>query len=100
MKRILMAGALAFAAAGQVFAADLPRPGPAPQAPAAYIPTVAPVYNWGGIYLGLNGGYGFGSSKWSGAGLNTQSFNTSGGVVGGTLGANFQSDAFVFGLET
>ncbi len=93
--------ALTLVVSAPAWAADLPQPAPPPpQAPAAYIPTVAPVYNWGGIYLGLNGGYGFGSSEWSGAGLNTQSFNTSGGVVGGTLGANFQSDAFVFGLET
>ena len=66
MKRLLMAGALAFAvAAGQALAADLPQPAPPPQAPVAYVPTVAPVYNWGGIYFGANGGYGFGSSEWS-----------------------------------
>jgi len=101
MKRLVIAGALAFAAAGQALAADLPQPGPPPpQAPAAYIPTVAPVYNWGGIYFGVNGGYGLGKSSWNipGAGT-TADFNVNGGLVGGTIGANFQTDAFVFGIE-
>ena len=65
MKRLLIAGALAFAATGSVLAADLPQAAPPPQAPAVYVPTVAPVYNWGGIYFGANGGYGFGNSEWS-----------------------------------
>lgn len=101
MKRWLIAGALAFAASGQALAADLPEPGPPPpQAPVAYVPTVAPVYNWGGIYFGVNGGYGFGKSQQTGAvGVTTGTFNTSGFLVGGTVGANFQTDAFVFGLE-
>jgi outer membrane immunogenic protein len=105
MKRLLIAGALAFAAIGQALAADLPQPAPLPpRAPAMYIPTIAPVYNWGGIYYGINGGYGFGSSEWtdpanaSGLG-STGDFNISGFVVGPTIGANFQTDAFVFGVE-
>jgi outer membrane immunogenic protein len=65
-----------------------------------YVPTVAPVYNWGGIYIGLNGGYGFGSSAWTGGGLSTGDFDTSGFVVGGTLGFNYQWDALVVGAET
>ena len=103
MKRLLMAGALAFAA-GQAFAADLPQPAPPPQAPVAYVPTVAPVYNWGGIYFGANGGYGFGNSDWSDpnntSGLgSTGNFSTTGFLVGPTVGVNFQTDAFVFGIE-
>ena len=101
MKRLLIAGALAFTAAGQALAADLPQPAPPPpQAPAAYIPTVAPVYNWGGIYFGANGGYGFGNSKQtSAAGTTTGTFGVTGFMTGGTIGANFQTDAFVFGIE-
>jgi hypothetical protein len=41
------------------------QPAPPPQAPVAYMPVVAPVYNWGGIYYGINGGYGFGHSDWT-----------------------------------
>jgi outer membrane immunogenic protein len=104
MKRLLMAGALAFAAAaGQALAADLPQPAPPPQAPVAYVPTVAPVYNWGGIYFGANGGYGFGSSEWSDpnnfAAPNSGNFGVTGFLVGPTVGVNFQTDAFVFGIE-
>jgi outer membrane immunogenic protein len=100
MKRLLVAGALAFAAAGQAFAADLPVAAPPPQAPAAYVPTVAPVYNWGGIYFGANGGYGFGNSKQTSTlGTPTGNFNVNGFLVGPTLGVNFQTDAFVFGIE-
>ncbi|HUI13070.1 MAG TPA: outer membrane beta-barrel protein [Xanthobacteraceae bacterium] len=103
MKRLLIAGALAFAAAGQALAADLPAPAPPPQAPAAYVPTVAPVYNWGGIYFGANGGYAFGNSEWSDPNNpvtpNTGDFSTTGFLVGPTVGVNFQTDAFVFGIE-
>jgi outer membrane immunogenic protein len=101
MKRWMLAGALAFAAIGQAFAADLP-PAPQPRAPAAYIPVVAPVYNWGGVYIGINAGYGFGKSEWTTAtapAFTTGNFSTSGYVFGPTVGANIQADAFVFGVE-
>ena len=102
MKRLSLAVALAFAA-GPALAADLPQP-PPPQAPATYVPVVAPVYNWGGIYWGINGGYGFGTSEWTdpnnASGVSsTGDFSTNGFVVGPTLGFNVQSDAWVFGLE-
>jgi outer membrane immunogenic protein len=104
MKRFLLAGALAFAAAGQGLAADLPEPAPPPQAPVAYNPNVVPVYNWGGIYYGINGGYAVGTSNWNDPNnpfgvTSTGNFSVSGFAVGPTVGANFQSDAFVFGVE-
>jgi outer membrane immunogenic protein len=60
-----------------------------------------PVYNWGGIYIGINGGFGFGQCDWSvpGTAIDTGNFNVSGGLFGGTVGANVQYDAFVFGVE-
>ncbi len=101
MKRIFIAGILSALAATYAIAADLPQP--LPQAP-AYVPIVAPVYNWTGIYVGINGGWGWGSAKWSVP--TTAAFpafsgttNDSGGVVGGTLGGNFQTGPFVFGVE-
>jgi outer membrane immunogenic protein len=100
MQRIFVSALLTLVGVASAMAADLPQPAPPPQAQVAYIPVVAPVYNWGGIYLGINGGYGFGKSEWTGGGLSTGNFNTSGFVVGGTLGANYQVDAFVFGVET
>lgn len=105
MKRILFAGAIALTAASPALAADLPAAPLPPQAPAAYIPPVAPVYNWGGIYIGLNGGYGFGNSNWNatpglgGGATGTGDFDINGALAGGTIGANFQSGQFVFGVE-
>jgi outer membrane immunogenic protein len=91
MKRILWAGAFALAIGGQALAADLPPPPPAPRAPATYVPVAAPVYNWSGIYIGVNGGYGFGTSNWSQPAFgSTGNFNTNGWLGGGTVGANYQ----------
>ena len=103
MKRILVAGAFVLALGGPVLAADLPPPAaPPPRAPATYVPAPAPYYNWGGIYFGVNGGGIFGNSAWNppaGFGVGTGNFTTTGFLVGGTLGANFQAGAFVFGVE-
>ena len=80
-------------------AADLPPPvaAPPPRAPAVYVPVV---YNWSGFYLGINGGYGFGSSEWNGpAGTSAGSIHPSGFLAGGTIGANLQTGGFVFGIE-
>src|ERR1700691_851411 len=101
MKRMLFAGVLMLAATGSTLAADLPpsMPPPPPRAPAAYVPIAPPMYNWGGVYIGINGGYGFGSSDWSATGTSTGNFNIQAAVVGGTCGANFQSGQFVFGIE-
>jgi outer membrane immunogenic protein len=108
MKRTLFAGAVALTVASPAFAADLPA-GPPPQAPAAYVPVQAPVYNWGGVYIGLNAGgswmsQGNGSSTCVGVACVTgtstgQSFSNSGFTGGGQIGANFQSGQFVFGVE-
>ena len=59
---------------------------------------VAPVYyplNWTGFYLGINGGGGWGQSQWDG--LNR--FNISGGLIGGTIGYNWQFNRIVIGAE-
>jgi outer membrane immunogenic protein len=94
MKRFVLAGlgliALASAAAG----ADLP---PAPAAGNYYkAPAfVPPPYSWTGFYLGVNGGGGLGRSNWDTAG----GFNMTGGVVGGTVGYNYQFRQAVFGVE-
>ena len=88
----------AFAAAGPAIAADLPAPAPPPpRAPATYVPA-APAFTWTGFYIGVNGGYGFGSSTWN-APASTGAFNTDGFLVGGTIGANWQLNALVLGVE-
>ncbi len=49
----------------------------------------------------MNAGYGFGQSDWGGSliGADTGNFKVSGGLFGGTVGANVQYDAFVLGVE-
>ena len=55
----------------------------------------------GGVYIGLNGGYGLGSSNWSNTLGSTATFATNGGVLGGTLGMNYAGfgDWVLLGLE-
>ena len=100
MKRILFFAVASLLAASRSSAADLPvRPGPP-----AYYP-VAVVYDWGGGYVGINGGYAFGQSEWGSdprnpSGLSsTGNFNVSGGLVGGTAGISGQFGAWVLGVE-
>ena len=94
MKRVLCAsiGLLALALSGTANAADLQRRSAAPVAAApVYQPAV---YNWTGFYAGINGGWGFGTSKWTDSvGLSTRDFDVSGALIGGTLGYNWQSSA-------
>jgi outer membrane immunogenic protein len=96
MKRLVLAGIGALAALttiGSANAADLSRR-PMPAKAPAYVQA----YNWTGGYVGINGGYGFGRSDTS-IPFATGGFNTSGGVVGGTVGYNWQMGQTVFGLE-
>jgi outer membrane immunogenic protein len=93
MKRVFFALVGLAALTGTAAAADLPpRPAPAPYYKA---PVAIPVYNWTGFYIGINGGGGFGRSQWD----STGGFNTSGGLVGGTVGYNYQFGQGVVGLE-
>src|SRR5262252_8034241 len=103
MRRIIGALGVIIGISGSALAADLP-PSPPPRAPAVYVPAVLPIYNWAGIYVGVNGGWGWGNAKWTADAVggflgSTGSVHDNGGVVGGTLGANFQAGAFVFGVE-
>jgi outer membrane immunogenic protein len=95
MKRLPMTmyiGLLVAAMATPSFAADLPRP--SYKAPLYS----APSFSWTGFYIGLNGGYGFGSSDWSG-GATTDTTKPKGIQGGGTLGYNLQTGYWVWGLE-
>jgi outer membrane immunogenic protein len=97
MKRILVTVLFSAVTTGVALASDLPPPAP-PRAAAVYVPP-APLYNWTGFYIGINGGWGFGHSDWNVPGSSTGNFNINGGLVGGTLGFNWQADAWVFGVE-
>lgn len=92
MARIILsalAGLLALAFASPASAADMPRKA------APYY--VAP-FNWTGFYLGINGGYGWGTSDWSSA-VTSGSAKPKGAIAGGTLGYNLQTGVWVWGLE-
>ncbi len=96
MKRFFLTVILSIIGAGSALAADFPQPAPPPPEEPAYLPTTVPVYNWGGIYFGLNGGWAFGASNWTGGAATSGSFDTSGAVFGGTAGVNVQAEQFVF----
>ncbi len=100
MRPIVFGILLSLVTAGRAVAADVELPAQMPpSAPANYYPAIAP-FDWGGIYLGINGGYGFGSSNWTNAGASTGSFTTDGGLVGGTIGLNYAVySGFMFGVE-
>ena len=79
-------------------AADAPRP----QKPVYTKAPELPPYDWNGFYLGVNGGYGWGRSSWSdpAVGVDSGSFGTNGGLVGGQLGYNWQMGRVLLGIET
>ncbi len=97
MKRLVLAGIGALAVMtmmGPANAADIAR--------RQAMPTKAPMYeapyNWTGFYVGINGGGGFGQSDIS-APLSSGSYDTTGGLAGGTIGYNWQMGQTVFGFE-
>jgi outer membrane immunogenic protein len=88
---ILGVCALIFAIASPSFAADM-RGRYYPE------PAYAPAYGWTGIYVGLNAGYGWGTSDWSSS-FTAGSTSPAGPLFGGTAGVNFQAGNWVFGVE-
>ena len=89
MNRVVVAclGLLALAG-GSARAADLQpyyQPGPAYNS----------IYTWTGFYLGINGGGGWGRSQWDAV----DTFDLSGGLIGGTVGYNWQFGRAVIGAE-
>ncbi len=96
MQRFILAacaGLMAAAMAGPSSAADMPRPFSAPAA--------ASSFNWTGFYMGINGGYAWGTSSWTdpASTATTGDFNLTGGLVGGTFGYNLQYSQFILGAE-
>ena len=109
MKQVRTLFAVAIAAFGTpAFAADMVVKAPPP--------ALAPVANWGGCYIGPNGGAAFGMNStmtWTdihpppGGGavqfdpINFNRSSTVAGIVGGQLGCNWQiSPIYILGLES
>jgi outer membrane immunogenic protein len=70
-------------------------------------PMVAPIYNWGGFYVGVNGGWGSSHNCYSNTAVFGVAFtplgegchDATGGTVGGQVGYRWQAGNWVFGLE-
>jgi outer membrane immunogenic protein len=104
IRKILLAAAVAIPtiSGGAAFAADLPQPYVAP-------PAAAAPFSWTGLYVGLNGLYGTGTSAASFTAPNffvdnadnpALSLDANGALVGLTLGYNWQtSNNLVLGIE-
>lgn len=74
------------------------------KAPAYRAPTMAPIYNWTGPYVGLNLGGSWGNQDNSlvsagGANLLSNSDHLNGVIGGGQIGYNWQVNQWVLGLE-
>jgi len=105
VKRIVLAAAVALAA-GPALAADLPAP---PARAPAYVPPVAPIYNWSGLYIGANVGAAFdyqgtpnnfvATGPFAGTPTGGTSHRSTGIAAGGQVGINFQNGPWVFGVE-
>jgi outer membrane immunogenic protein len=101
MKKIALAAvAASLMFAGAASAADM-----APRYAKAPPPIVAPIYNWGGFYIGANGGWGSSHKCWdfttpAGVFLVAEGcHDATGGTVGGQIGYRWQATNWVFGLE-
>lgn len=97
MKRVLLV-TTAFgilAATASAMAADLARRSDMP----LKAPLYEPAFSWTGFYIGVNGGGAFGQSTYNFAGMVNPGFDTSGGLIGGTVGFNYQIGRSVWGLE-
>ena len=102
MKKILLGAIATVVISSTAFAADLPARTYS-KAPVA----VAPIYNWGGVYVGGHAGYGFSDPRYDFVTAGHYNFvpgdsfkySTDGFIGGGHLGYNWVASNFLFGLE-
>jgi outer membrane immunogenic protein len=100
MKRFVLAAValVAIGGAAPAVAADLP---PAYSKAPVMMPAL---YDWSGLFVGLNGGWGtenrcFDFLTIPGTFASDGCHNTSGGVAGGQIGYRFQTGPWVYGVE-
>jgi outer membrane immunogenic protein len=104
MKKAFLVGvSLAALGSAPAFAADL-----AARPVYTKAPVVAPIYNWGGFYLGINAGGGWSHNCWDltnlaglplSPSISEGCHNSTGAVVGGQIGYRWQVTNWVFGVE-
>jgi outer membrane immunogenic protein len=102
MKGFLLATVSMVALAGTARAADMPAAMPTKER--TYSP--APIVDWTGVYVGVQGGGVVHDTKFNedgfftGGGLPTRiEDRKTGGTVGGVIGRNWQQDRLVYGVE-
>jgi outer membrane immunogenic protein len=106
MKKFLLGtvGLITLGLAAPAHAADLPAR-PYTKAPAI---VAAPIYDWSGFYVGINGGWGSSRNCWDIVAFNTTPVapsvregchSATGGLAGGQIGYRWQASSWVFGLE-
>jgi outer membrane immunogenic protein len=107
MNKVLLSAVGLIAMATSAAAADLAAR-PYTKAPPMLVPAV---YDWTGGYVGIEGGFGWGHSDQTDPGIAAPPppppppppgdghYSVRGGLVGGTLGYNWQAGPWVFGLE-
>jgi outer membrane immunogenic protein len=100
---IIAAGLVSIAGVTTANAADLPARAPYKAPP----PIVAPIYNWGGFYVGINGGGASSHNCYTITNVNNVAVNptsegchdSTGGLAGGQVGYRWQMAQWVFGVE-
>ena len=101
MKKFFLSTVAVVAMATSASAADLAAR-PYTKAPP---PMMAAMYNWGGFYIGANGGWGSSHKCWdftSPAGVFVSAegcHDATGGTIGGQVGYRWQASSWVFGVE-
>ncbi|UPK07413.1 outer membrane beta-barrel protein [Bradyrhizobium sp. 170] len=104
MKKILLCAVALIALAAPASAADLAARPYTKAAP----PIVAPIYDWSGFYIGINGGGGSAHKCWDLVNIGgvvvappipVGCHNATGGTIGGQIGYRWQSANWVFGVE-
>lgn len=104
-KALIGIAAIAALIGTPVLAADMPLKAPPPPAPA---------WNWTGFYVGINGGADWFDKSWyvpdtptniaggcalPGCNFSAGSHSSSGGLLGGQAGFNYQINRWVLGVE-
>jgi outer membrane immunogenic protein len=103
VKKLLL-GTIALVTIGSVMqaaAADMAARPVYTKAPPAPAPVAALIYDWSGLYVGGNAGYGQGSDCRSNVtlGIDNGCSHPGGALVGGQLGYRWQAQSWVFGVE-
>ena len=90
MKTLLLAAAFALGTTGYALAADAVEE----------VGVVDEAYNWSGMYVGVQAGYGWSDSHHYATGDSSVTFDTDGFIGGLTAGYSYQINQVVLGVET